>query len=574
MTSRSATRLLRRLAGATAILAVIALTACGPRPATQSGGPDASPSPIPFKDVTQAAGIRFSRVNGAVGQRWMPETIGGGGAFIDYDNDGYPDILLVNGDWWPGHALPGPRPTLALYHNNRNGTFTDVTKDAGLGVSLQGMGAAVGDFDNDGWEDLYITGVGGSRLFRNEGGKRFVDVTQQAGVGDSGWSTSAAWMDYDNDGLLDLFVCHYLKWTPATDVYCGTTEKIYCRPQEYPGESCRLFHNEGKGRFRDVTRQAGLYNPNSKGLGVCIIDLDRDGRQDLIIANDMEPNSVYRNNGNGTFTEIGIASGIALSENGRPRAGMGVDAVDYRNDGNEGLAVGNFFSEGLAFYDITAQAPYADKAKQAGLFQASYPYVTFGLFFADFDNDGLADLFVTNGNIYDNVAKMDPSQTYPQPCLLFRNLGNGRFQDASRQAGAGVTESIIGRGACRGDFDNDGKMDVLLIPCTGPPRLLRNETPTNHHWLSVKLVGASSNRDGYGAVVRVESGGVKQTAVARSGSSYLSANDNRLFFGLGDRAKVDRLSVRWPSGREESWAAPSIDRIVTLTEGTGQTAGK
>ncbi len=530
-------------------------------------GPGTSAAAIRFRDVSVSAGVKFTRVNGAFGKRWMPETMGGGGAFLDYDNDGFLDILLLNGDWWPGHPLPGPRPTLTLYHNNQDGTFTDTTQAMGLKVSLQGMGAAVGDYDNDGYEDLYVTGVGGNRLFHNEGGKRFVEVTGQAGVGDGGWSTSAAWLDYDNDGKLDLFVCHYIRWTPKTDIYCGTVEKAYCRPQSYPGETCHLFHNEGRGRFRDVTRSAGIWNKNAKALGVCVCDLDGDNRPDLIVANDTEPNFVFRNTGHGKFTEIGYKTGLAFDENGKARAGMGIDAADVKNDGTLAVAIGNFCFEGIAFYQIDPASLSAEWVKQNGLFEPSYPYVTFGLFFADFDNDGRADLFITNGHIQDTITHANTGQTYEQPSVLFRNQGSGAFQDISHAAGPGITQPLVGRGACRGDYDNDGRIDILLIPNVGPARLLHNETPGRNHWLTVKLVGTRSNRDGYGARVMVEAAGERQTAYAHSGSSYLSANDPRLHFGLGEARQADRVTVRWPSGLEEIWRAIPADQVVTLTEG-------
>jgi hypothetical protein len=521
---------------------------------------------IRFRDVTVPAGIRFSRTTGARGRYYMPESMGGGGAFLDYDNDGYLDILLINGDWWPGEPLPGARPTLALYHNNRNGTFTDVTRAMGLDVSLQGMGVAVGDFDNDGWDDVYITAVGGNHLFHNLGGKRFVDVTARAGVADGGWSTSAAWLDYDNDGRLDLFVCHYLRWSRATDVRCGELLRTYCNPRMYPGESCRLYHNEGGGHFKDVTRAAGLSNPNAKALGVCVVDLDDSGRPSLIVTNDIAPNLVYRNNGDGTFSEIGFKSGIAVNDVGAPRAGMGVDIADYRDNGIRGIAIGNFYSEGITLCDLTNGLFSLNRADEAGLLRASYPYVTFGLFFSDFDNDGWPDLFAANGHIYDTVERTDPGQTYAQPGLLFRNRGDGTFEDVSLAAGEAITQRTVGRGACRGDFDNDGKMDILLIPNAGPPHLLHNETSSKHHWLRLKLIGTKCNRDGYGARVTVETSRLRQTAYVNSGSSYLSAHDNRCHFGLGMETGVNQITVRWPDGTNQATGPCNADQIMTITE--------
>jgi hypothetical protein len=529
--------------------------------------------PIQFRDVASSAGLALVRSNGAFGKRWMPETMSGGGAILDFDNDGWMDILIVDNAAWPGRMQPGTQgSTLHLYHNNHNGTFTDVTGQAGLETHFYGMGIAVGDYDNDGYEDLFVTAVGRSYLFHNvpdgRGGRKFVDVTAQSGIDDKGWSTSAAWVDYDRDGKLDLFVCHYLRWSPETDIFCGSMIKTYCRPQEYSGESCRLYHNDGNGHFTDVTARAGLTNMNSKALGVCVCDLDGDGLPDLVVANDMEPNCVYHNNGNGTFTEIGLESGIALDQNGKSRAGMGVDIADYRHNGTLGLAIGNFSFEGIALYDVRNASNSEERSRSAGIFYPSYPYITFGLLFADFDNDGWPDLFATNGHIEDTIARTNPGQSYPQPCLLFRNRGDGTFADVSSMAGTAVTQPLVGRGVCRVDFDNDGKPDILLIPNIGPLRLLHNETPVHNHWLGIRLIGTKSNRDALGASVEVEANGVKQTAYAHGGASYLSGNDPRLYFGLGASAPTVRISVRWPSGKQESWRSTACDRILTLTEGT------
>jgi tetratricopeptide (TPR) repeat protein len=502
----------------------------------------------------------------------MPETMGGGGAFLDYDNDGWLDILLINGDYWPGHLPSGAKhPTLALYRNNHNGTFTEVTGQVGLAAALQGMGVAVGDYDNDGFDDLFLTAVGRSRLFHNvpdgQGGRKFVDVTDACGIRDTGWSTSAAWVDYDGDGKSDLFVCHYVRWSPETDRFCGAMAKVYCRPSVYAGESCRLYHNDGNGHFHDVSRQAGIENPGAKALAVCVCDIDRDDRPDLIVANDMEPTFVFHNNGDGTFREIGVSSGLAYDKSGHERAGMGIDAVDYRNNGALGIAIGDFSQEGMAFYETEGPPPYLDCAQRTGVLQASYPYVTFGVLFGDFDLDGWADLFATNGDIEDSISRSFPGQTYPQPNLLLRNNGAGAWIDVSRQAGAAVTDPMVGRGACLGDFDNDGRPDILLIPNWGPPRLLHNETATRSHWLTIQCVGTGSNRDGFGSRVSVTAGGITRTGYVHSGSSYLSASDRRLYFGLGSSAEVSRITVRWPGGTEEAWGPIAADQILTLTEG-------
>ncbi len=339
-------------------------------------------------DVKSQAGITWQRSIGSYGGKLFPEAEGGGGAFIDYDNDGYLDILLINGDWWPGHPLAGPRPTLALYHNNHNGTFTDVTAKVGLNISMQGMGVAVGDYDNDGYDDIMITGVGGNRLFHNDNGAHFTDVTKSAGVGGEGWSTSAAWVDYDGDGKLDLFVCHYCKWSIGSDIRCGGQEKTYCPPEAYPGESCHLYHNDGNGHFSDVTRQAGIWNKRGKSFGICILDFDHDGKPGFIVANDGVPNFAYRNLGGGKFKEIGVESGLALGETGLPRNGMGIDAADYKNDGTQGVLIGNFSQQGVGLHHEIGRGLFADSAAQARIQQPSLPYVTFwGDVFGDFDND-------------------------------------------------------------------------------------------------------------------------------------------------------------------------------------------
>ncbi len=540
------------------------------------GGKSPSPvsqpvSAVQFRDTTREVGISAERTNGAFGKRWMPETLSGGGAFLDYDNDGWQDILLIKGSYMPGKTPSDGQPTLALYHNKGNGTFTDATSRTGLGIRMYGMGVSVGDYDNDGYDDIFLTAIGKARLFHNipdgKGGRKFVESTDQSGINDTGFSTSSAWVDYDCDGRLDLIVCHYVKWSPDSDVFCGTTIKEYCRPTVYPGESCRLYHNDGNGHFTDVTKKAGIFNPNSKGLGVCICDIDGDGWPDIVIANDMESNCLYRNNKNGTFSEIGLQSGISLSDNGKTRAGMGIDAADYRNNGSFGLVIGNFAFEGLALYDAGTPPPYSERSKQAGLFDPSYPFVTFGVLFSDFDNDGFSDLIVANGHIQDMNIGTNPEQNSAQHNLLFHNKGDGSFTDISVSVGSTIMDSMVGRGLCSGDFDNDGKMDLLLIPNVKAPRLLQNVSPNHNHWLGIRLRGVKSNRNGYGAKVTVEAGGIQHSAYAHSGGSYLSASDQRLHFGLGNFIRIDHIPVEWPCGSKQNYGACEADRYIELTEG-------
>lgn len=528
------------------------------------------PKPIRFVDVTAEAGIRFRHVNGAFGKKYLPETMGSGCAFLDYDNDGWQDILLINSMTWPERR--GPRAVMALYHNNRDGTFTDVTRAAGLAVELYGMGAAIGDYDNDGFVDIYVTALGPNRLFRNLGNGRFQDVTDRAGVGDPGFSTAAAWLDYDRDGWLDLFVGNYVEWTPETDLFCTLdgVNKSYCTPESYRGQSPRLYHNRRDGTFEDVTERAGLHDPTCKALGVALLDFNDDGWIDLIVANDTQPNKLYRNNGDGTFTDVGVAAGVAFSEAGVARAGMGVDAADYDGSGRASIIIGNFSNEMMAVYHNEGNGLFIDEAPSSTLGQATLLTLTFGAFFFDYDLDGWVDIFAVNGHVADDIERVHPQIRYAQPPHLFRNLGGKRFEEATSRVGSDFARPMVGRGAAYGDYDNDGDLDLLVTTNGGRARLLRNEGGNQNHCLRVKLIGTRSNRDGIGAKVSVGlADGRKLWSMVKSGSSYLSQSELPLTFGLGRADKVTRLEIRWPSGRVEKLADVAANQLLVVREGEG-----
>jgi enediyne biosynthesis protein E4 len=542
------------------IIAVLALLSAG----------SSAQVPVRFTDITQSSGIRFVHHNGAFGGKYLPETLGPGCAFIDYDNDSYPDILLVDGQDWPGHRQAAS--TLKLYHNNRNGTFTDVTAAAGLGVSMYGMGVAIGDYDNDGFDDIFVTAYGQSRLFHNNGNGTFTDVTASAGLsGVNEFSTSAAWVDYDRDGKLDLLVANYVQWTPETDIRCTLdgTHKSYCTPESYKGSSVRLWHNLGNGKFEDVTKKAGLYDTASKGLGVAVLDYNGDGWPDLLVANDTQPNKLYLNNSNGTFTEKAIPAGIAFSEDGVARAGMGVDAADYDRSGRPSIMITNFSNQMMSLYHNEGNGLFVDEAPRSSVGQASLLTLGFGCFFFDYDLDGWPDIFVANGHLDSDIERIQKRIAYRQPPHLFRNLGNGKFEAVTATAGASFAAPKVARGAAYADIDNDGDLDLLVTTNGGPALLFRNDGGNRNHALRVKLRGTSSNRDGIGAVVRIESAGEKQWQMLRSGSSYLSQSELVLTFGIGEKAKVASVRVEWPSGKTDQLTDIGADQTITVEEGKG-----
>jgi enediyne biosynthesis protein E4 len=548
--------------------------------ASQSQGPPATEAPrysgpIQFTDVTAQAGINFKHNSGAFGKKFLPETLGSGCAVLDYDNDGWQDILFINSMNWPGHS--GAKSYPALYHNNRNGTFTDVTKEAGLAVEMYGLGCAVADYDNDGFDDIYVTCLGPNHLFRNLGNGKFQDVTGKAGVGDPGFSTSAVWFDYDKDGKLDLFVCNYVDWSIDKDLFCTLDgkSKSYCTPESYKGESSTLYRNRGDGTFENVTERAGLHDPTGKSLGVAILDYDNDGWPDLFVANDTQPNKLYRNNGNGTFTDNAMTAGVAFSEAGVARAGMGVDAADYDGSGRQSLVIGNFSNEMMALYHNEGTGLFIDEAPTSTIGRASLLTLTFGCFFFDYDLDGLPDIFAADGHVSDDINTVQQKVRYAQPPHLFRNLGKKRFEEVTTKLGRALQQPMVGRGAAYGDFDNDGDLDLVITSNNGKARLLRNDGGNQNNLLRIKTVGTASNRDGIGAKVTLKlSNQTKLWSMVKSGSSYCSQSELPLTFGLGKADRVSSIEVAWPSGRVDVASDVNVNQFITIQEGKGIVAAQ
>ncbi len=561
--------------------ASITPTAVPAEVANQTPSPSASPTPprpsgqIEFTDVSAQAGIHFKHNSGAFGKKYLPETLGSGCAFLDYDNDGWQDILLVNSADWPEHKTV--KSLLALYHNNQDGTFTDVTRQTGLAVEMYGIGVAVADYDNDGNEDIYITCVGPNHLFRNLGNGKFADVTARTGVGDPGFSTSAVWFDYDNDGRLDLFVANYVDWSVEKDQLCSLDgkNKSYCTPQSYQGQSSTLYHNRGNGTFENVTQSAGLNDPTSKSLGVALLDYNGDGWLDLFVANDTEPNKLYKNKGNGTFTDEAVTAGVAFSEAGTARAGMGVDAGDFDGSGRQGIVVGNFTNESMALYRNDGTGLFTDEAPNSGIGKMSAQSLTFAVFFFDYDLDGLLDVFAANGHVSDDISVVQPNVKYAQPPHLFHNKGKRKFEEMTTRLGRALQRAIVGRGAAYGDFDNDGDLDLLITSNNGPARLLRNDNGNQNDLLRVKTVGTRSNRDGIGARVTLKtSKGVKLFGMVKTGSSYCSQGELPLTFGLGqpEEGRTLALEIVWPSGQKDTIPDVKPNQSITVQEGKGVTS--
>jgi enediyne biosynthesis protein E4 len=524
-----------------------------------------------FADVTARSGVNFKHEASLTSEKYLPESMGAGVAMFDYDNDGYLDLFFVNGallrDPMPRGAAPDksqPRFWNRLYRNNRDGTFTDVTDKAGLQGRLYGMGVATGDYDNDGNMDLLVTNLGGNTLYRNNGDGTFTDVTAKAGVAGSGWCTGACFVDYDRDGLLDLIVTRYLEWDFASNVYCGLHRpgyRDYCHPDQFKPISHLVYHNNGDGTFRDVSKQSGIGSSLGKGLGIAINDFDQDGWPDVFVANDSFPEQLFRNNHNGTFTEVGLTSGVAYDQNGKVFAGMGADFADYDNDGWPDIFVNALANQKYALFRNN-KGLFEDVTDRSGVGGITMLHSGWGTKLIDYDNDGWLDLFVAQGHVMDNIELTDPSLHYREPVLLLKNTRTGRFTDVSRESGPIFEVMLSARGAAFGDLNNDGSVDIVINCNNGRAVILRNQGSTGNYWLLVNLIGTRSNRDGTGTRLRlVAEDGSEQHAFASTAGSYLSANDKRVHFGLGKSSKVKLLEVTWPSGivqRVESIAANQI----------------
>jgi hypothetical protein len=543
-----------------------------------AAAPPKAPAPAPvakgvtFADITAPSGVKFTHNSGRAGKKYMPESLGSGVAIFDADGDGWLDVLLINSRDWDAK---GRTSLPALYRNNHNGTFANVTKGSGLDVQTYGMGVAAADYDNDGREDVYITSLDGDRLYHNEGSGKFKDVTAASGIKNADFGTSAAWLDYDRDGKADLFVANYVQWSREKDLWCsldGAT-KSYCTPESYKGTVSKLFHNLGGGKFQDVSQKAGVADPTSKSLGIAVLDYNGDGWPDLFVANDTQPNKLYRNLGNGAFKDEALEAGVAFSEEGTARGAMGADAADYDRSGRPHLLVGNFTNEMLALYHNEGSGVFVDEAPASSVGQASLLTLTFGVFFFDYDLDGQLDILAANGHLEEEINRVQPRVQYRQPPLLFHNLGTGKFAPVAATMGKDFSRPRVARGAAYGDLDNDGDLDVVFTTNHGPAYVFRNDGGNRNHWLRVKMVGTKSNRDGLGAIVRVTSAGGKQWALVRSGSSYCSQSDVAPTFGLGQDKTVQVLEVEWPSGTKQRFTNVPTNQVVTVDEAKGIVTG-
>lgn len=501
-----------------------------------------SAQPVQFTNATAAAGIKFTHNAGKAGKRWLPETMGAGVAWFDADGDEYPDLILINSrDWTPKGRTSLP----ALYKNNRNGTFTDVTAGSGLDVQLYGLGVAAADYDGDGKMDLYITALEGDRLYRNLGGYKFADVTAAAGINNKSFGTSAAFVDYDKDGRPDLFVANYVQWAEKGDVFCSLdgTAKSYCTPESYKGTASKLYRNLGGGKFEDVSQKAGVGDATSKSLGVLVLDFDGDSWPDLFVANDTQPNKLYRNNGNGTFSDVAMQAGVAYSEDGVARGAMGVDAMDYDGSGRPHILVGNFSNQMLGLYHNEGNGLFVDEAPRSAVGRSSLLTLAFGVFFFDYDNDGRPDIYAANGHIEEDIGRVQPKVSYAQSPLIFRNEGGGKFADVSKALGADVQKKLVARGAAYADYDRDGDLDVIVTSNNGPAVLYRNDGGNKNNYLNIRAP--------LGTRVTVTTAAGKQWQTVHSGSSYCSQSDLAVHFGLGQESEA-KVELLYPNGKTET----------------------
>jgi len=534
-----------------------------------------------FVDITAKSGVDFQYESSHTTKKYLLETMGPGVALFDYDNDGLLDIFVVNGaplaDPMRKGAIPqksGPKYWNRLYHQKKDGTFEDVTEKAGLQGAGYGMGVAVADYDNDGFEDLYVTAYGGNKLYHNNGDGTFTDVTEKAGVGGSGWSTSAIWVDLDNDGLLDLVVLRYLQWD-FDDVWCGEHKegyRAYCHPDYFKPIAPIVYHNDGNGHFTEITEKIGMGKPG-KGLGVAIADYDRDGKIDLFIANDSTLEFLYHNKGDGTFEEVGLLSQVAVDGDGRTYAGMGVDFADYNNDGLPDIVVTNLANQRYALYKNDGDGIFSYATISSGLGQITMPHSGWGAHFFDFDNDGWKDLLIAQGHDLDTVELTSPNLRYREPMVLIRNTGKS-FVDVSADSGTVFQKPWVARGLAIGDIDNDGRIDAVVTTNDGALHILHNETATSNHWITLKLVGHQSNRDAIGAEVRVKSAAGLQIATVSTGGSYLSSSDKRVHFGLGADTKIASIEIHWPSGIVQTLHDVAADQILQVDEPAANRNGK
>jgi enediyne biosynthesis protein E4 len=526
-----------------------------------------------FTDVTAKLGLRFHYFSSHTSKKYLIETMGAGVALLDYDNDGLLDIFLVNGTPISDPTPKGftPQKTSSeywnrLYHQQKDGTFADVTEKAGLQGAGYGMGVAVGDYDNDGYEDLYVTAFGGNKLYHNNKDGTFSDVTKSAGVAAEGWSTSSAWVDLDGDGLLDLVVLRYLKWD-FDDIWCGDHKegyRAYCHPDQFQTIAPLVYHNDGGGHFTEVSQKIGMSKPG-KGLGVAIGDYDRDGHIDVFIANDSVPEFLYHNKGDGTFEEVGLATEVAVDDSGNTYAGMGVDFADYNNDGFPDLVVTNLANQRFALYQNTGHANFLYVSNTLGIGRMTATHSGWGIRFIDYDNDGWKDLLIVQGHVIDTIEQNFPQLRYREPMALARNTGHG-FTDVSKDSGAVFQQPWAARGLAIGDIDNDGRLDAVVTTNDGAVYVLHNDYQTSNHWLSLNLVGKKSNRDGIGAEVEVVTAKGRQFATVSTASSYLSASDKRVHFGLGTETTVQQIRVRWPSGIRQTMPNVRADQNLTVNE--------